>query len=415
MSKIICDVCGSSYSETATQCPICGTAKAEDAKPAVETVVEETAPKGGKFSKPNTRKPGDAGKSNQDKKGSGEENPSNLGMIIIVTVLLLAIVAVCVFIAVRFMDKPDPKPTTPTGSSSTQSTAPSTAPTTAKVPCTGIELVNAANKTLSFNAAGKTAQLDVKALPENTTDDVVCTYTSSNPSVALVDQSGKVTAVADGTATITIAYNTYSIKVDVTCTIAPVVSELKLLYSDVTLSPSNGLTLKLYNGEVDAADITWTSADETVAIVENGVVTAVGNNNKGVIITATYGELKATCLVRVTGIKDQSYQLTTGYTSGSTIMVTLTMGVDESFNLKLIDKENKAVTDAVWTFSPEGKDFCTKTETAEGVKVTAVKATKTADGTNVASGGYVYVQTEYENEIYRCRIYINAAAPSTGE
>ena len=26
MSKIICDVCGSSYSETEVQCPICGTA-----------------------------------------------------------------------------------------------------------------------------------------------------------------------------------------------------------------------------------------------------------------------------------------------------------------------------------------------------------------------------------------------------
>jgi cyclase len=32
MSKIICDVCGTSYPETATQCPICGCVRPGDAK-----------------------------------------------------------------------------------------------------------------------------------------------------------------------------------------------------------------------------------------------------------------------------------------------------------------------------------------------------------------------------------------------
>ena len=30
MSKIICDICGTSYPETATQCPICGCVLAPD-------------------------------------------------------------------------------------------------------------------------------------------------------------------------------------------------------------------------------------------------------------------------------------------------------------------------------------------------------------------------------------------------
>lgn len=44
--------------------------------------------------------------------------------------------------------------------------------------------------------------------------------------------------------------------------------------------------------------VTWSSSDETVATVENGVVTAVGNGTA--TITATAGAFKATCTVYVT-------------------------------------------------------------------------------------------------------------------
>lgn len=403
MSKIICDVCGSSYSENATQCPICGTAKSDSAKPAAEPVVEEQAPKGGRFSRNNVSRPASGGRKPSENKDGKDEPSSNLPMIIIVTVLLLAIVAVCVFIAVRFMDKPDD----PAGSSSSSdiaNTDPS-GPAVVDVPCTGIELVNNDTNTLSFSAANETARLTMKALPENTTEDVTYTFTSSNPAVVLVDPTGVVTPVASGSATITVSYGSYSVTVDVTVDLPVVITELKLKYSDVTLSPSNGLVLNLYDGEVDAADITWTSADETVATVENGVVTAVGNNKKGVVITATYGDLKATCLVRVTGITERDYYLSTGYQTGTDISVTLVMGSDESFTLKLIDKKtNEPVKDVTWTFSPEGGSFCTKTVLEDGVKVTATKATTSA------TGGFVYIQAEYNGEVYRCRIYTQPAA-----
>ena len=49
MSKIVCDVCGSTYSETEAQCPICGTAKSEAAKPVADTYAEEQAAKGGEL------------------------------------------------------------------------------------------------------------------------------------------------------------------------------------------------------------------------------------------------------------------------------------------------------------------------------------------------------------------------------
>ena len=402
MSKIVCDVCGSTYSENEVQCPICGTTKSEAAKPAVEAIGEDVNTNNGKFSKNNSRKNGvgaTAKKSGENKSANGNEEgaPSNMAMIIIVGVLLMAIIAVCIFIAVRIFDQPDMPATNP-------STTESTAPTILEIPCTGIELIGNADKTLNFAALTDSAQLNVKALPENTTETVTYTYTSSDPSIVIVDAYGLVTPVASGNATITVAYGSYSIVVNVTCDIPAPITELTLRYTDVTLSPANGLSLNLYNGELDPSLITWTSADESVAIVENGVVTAVGNNKYGVKITATYGDLSATCLVRVTGMEERAFLLTTGYQSGTEISVTLTMGSDESFLLKLINKETQEVVkDVVWTFSPEGPKYCTKAAEEDGLRVTA-----TAD-TTTAQGGYVYVQAEYEGEVYRCKIIIKPA------
>lgn len=297
MSKIVCDVCGSTYSETEAQCPICGTAKSEAAKPVIEANGEDQASKGGKFSKTNTRKTGagNTRKSGSENNKSGEEGaPSNLAMIVIVAVLLLAIVAVCVFIAVRLFGQPEnPNPST----NSTQSTSQT-------IPCTGIELLDSANQTLTFTDLTQTAQLSVKALPENTTDTVVCTYTSSDPAVVLVNETGLVTPVASGNATITIAYGTYSISVSVTCDIPKPITEIKLVGKEITLSRTSK-TAQLYTGELDPSDIKWESNDETIAYVENGLVTAVANGK--VTITATYGDLTATCTVHVRDMDATEY------------------------------------------------------------------------------------------------------------
>ena len=57
MSKIVCDICGATYPETESQCPICGTAKA--ASPAAGDTAAEGGyayVKGGRFSKTNVKK-----------------------------------------------------------------------------------------------------------------------------------------------------------------------------------------------------------------------------------------------------------------------------------------------------------------------------------------------------------------------
>lgn len=396
MSKIVCDVCGSTYSETEAQCPICGTAKSEAAKPAVETAGEEQATKGGKFSKTNTRKTGTGAntkKPGQEKNNSnGEEGaPSNLAMIIIVTVLLLAIVAVCVFIAVRLFGSPD------TPDNSTPGT--STSSTPLQIPCTGLELVDNAENALTFTASTESAQLNVRPLPENTTEDVVCTYTSSDPSVVLVDQTGLVTPVASGSATITVAYGTHSITVNVTCDIPTPITELKLTKSEITLSPTNGFTAKLYNGELDPADITWTSSDENIAYVENGEVVAVSNGT--VTVTASYGELTATCKVTVKNMNTETgFALATRWDYANEM--TLPVGDTQEVYLKNLET-GEAVTGLQWTTSKDFPSCCTMEVMEDCVKITGIEVTS-----NV-SGNYVYIQTEYQGVVYQFIIRVKAA------
>ncbi len=410
MSKIVCDVCGSTYSETEAQCPICGTAKSEAAKLAVETAGEDAATKGGKFSKNNNRKNGPVGgvkKPGQERTAdSREEGTSiNWAMVAIVAVLLIVIIAVAIFIVV---DRGGEDPTDPGSTPGTSSTT----PPVVDVPCTGLELVGMSGNTLSFSALTESAQLNVKPVPENTTEDVVCTYTSSNESVVLVDQTGLVTPVANGTATITVAYGSHSLTVDVTCDIPAPITELKLLSygkvaEDVTLSPANGLSLTLTVEGLDASDVTWTSEDESVVIVENGVVTAVSNNPAGVKITATYGDLTATCLVRVKDMKESAYLLTTGYTSGTEFSVYLTLGSDESFLLKFINKETQEeVTGIEWDDSPDFVKCCTMTKEGNGIRITAIATTYSES----ISGNYVKITVTYQNETYTCKIFVKEAA-----
>lgn len=405
MSKIVCDVCGSSYSETEAYCPICGTKKSEEAKPVVETTAEERPVKAGKYSQTPTNRSG-SGTSRRTGNGNSNNNrgkqENNTAMIIIVAVLMLAIVAVCVFIAVRMLGDPSGNVES-TGGDSVLST--SADPNTDTIECTGIELEVPANKNLEFADKTQAAiQLTVKPIPENTTEKVVCTYTSSDPQVVLVDAYGNVTPVGKGTATITIAYKDYAITVNVTCTFANPNAKLALLYNDITLNASKP-TENLYNGQLDVTEIRWTSSDEAVATVSNGVVTGLKDGK--VTITATYGTQTATCIVRVSGLdKEQKaeYALWGGWSFGNDF----TLPLNETMTLSLCNKSTKAVVSGLeWHVSDDFSKHCQKVVKEDG----SVKITATAS-TSSLSPKYVKIWTIYEGVKYECMIRVPSKSAS---
>lgn len=152
---------------------------------------------------------------------------------------------------------------------------------------------------------GTSKTLSVKYDPA---DNKAVTWESSDKSVATVDANGKVTALKDGSATITAKVG----KLTATCALTVQEKKLTGISLDKTaLELSKGQSseaLKVIYTPADTTDdktVTWSSADEKIATVKNGVVTAKATGTTK--ITATVGTHKAECTVTVnaklTGIK----------------------------------------------------------------------------------------------------------------
>ncbi len=141
---------------------------------------------------------------------------------------------------------------------------------------TGISLDRSS---LSFSKTGMTTQLTANITPSNATDKTV-TWTSSHPDVATVSKDGLVTAVGEGTTTITattVNGLTATCSVSVSVSIAATgitLNTQELVLNDVgqtyqlipTVLPENATN----------KTVTWTSSHPDVATVsDDGLVTAV--------------------------------------------------------------------------------------------------------------------------------------------
>lgn len=128
------------------------------------------------------------------------------------------------------------------------------------------------------------------------------TFSSSDPSVATVDASGRVTAVAPGEVTITAA--TEGAQATCRVLVAEEYVELTALsvLPELALNPGGQETLSIAYTPENATDrrVTWTSsAPEIVSVGEDGTVTAWAQGTAVITARSATG-LQATCNVNVT-------------------------------------------------------------------------------------------------------------------
>lgn len=314
MSKVICDVCGTAYAETVTQCPICGCVRSADAKVVPGTADEGkrengsyTYVKGGRFSKANVKKRNQANRaepaasdmeSRQEKRErmrKEQSEKSNKGLVITVVVLLLAIVAVVAYIVVRFfapfsglqnVEQPNSTPAI-----EAQDSQP------VEIPCTMISL---GSESITLNEVGAAALLDVKLTPEDTTDTV--TFASDDETVATVDENGKITAVAAGETVIRITCGSATAECKVICSVEstedptePDVTEPEptetetpaveysfntVFPNEMTLKAGTTFGLRLQDPNKKSVDATFTSSNTSVCTVDgDGTVHAVAKGD----------------------------------------------------------------------------------------------------------------------------------------
>ena len=146
---------------------------------------------------------------------------------------------------------------------------------------------------------GETAQLSATVLPSDATEKTV-SWTSSKLSVATVSSTGLVTAVAEGTSTITASAGGKSGTCTVTVSKKVIdVSGIELSKTSLELIEGDSETITATVKPDDATDKTvqWSSSDANVATVSEGAITAIKEGTA--TITAMSGAKSATCNVTV--------------------------------------------------------------------------------------------------------------------
>lgn len=186
-----------------------------------------------------------------------------------------------------------------------------------EVKVTGVSL----NKpTLSLDE-GQTKKLAATVAPANATNKAVI-WSSNKPNIATVDiNNGTVTAVAQGTATITAKTSDGGFEASCTVTVKTPATETKsvsLNKGTLTLSVGGAetLTASVKPDSLTDKSVTWSTSDAAVATVANGVVTAKAPGTATITAALkTDNTIKATCQVTVSGNGPSDTEITLDKTS----------------------------------------------------------------------------------------------------
>ncbi len=173
---------------------------------------------------------------------------------------------------------------------------------TVKVPVKDIEITNSVPELF----IGDEAEINISITPDNATDkDLV--FISDNEAVVKVDKNGKITAIGEGTANITVySKENGSIKDTVTVTVKkyiPVTNiELSGYDSSLSVGETTEIITKLYPENASNSDLVFSSDDESILTVDSkGKITAIGTGTATVtVISKDNPDIIATATITVT-------------------------------------------------------------------------------------------------------------------
>ena len=338
MSKIICDICGTMYPDTADSCPICGCSR--DAAADFlgddflgEGVIEEPKGKGGKFTSKKKKEIFDFDEVNGELEEAvaEEENPyeeeeeeyeegrgHNVFVVILLTVLIAGLLLAAGFLFFRyFLPGMSGEETVPPTTAAAVMEETATPTTEDSVPCTMLLLTSG---TAELTQEGQYFLLHVQPTPEDTTDEIL--YSSGDESIATVTEDGKITAVSEGE---TVIYITCG-NIQTTCPVVvkyeeetvPTTEAVEETVPAETVAESeavdkSGVVLKLEKTDIrlgvyyqyqlmldcdlEQNEVEWSSEHPHIVTVdENGVIKALKDGTTSV--TAKYGDQEVSCIIR---------------------------------------------------------------------------------------------------------------------
>lgn len=181
------------------------------------------------------------------------------------------------------------------------------------IPVEGISL---SRSTLDLTV-GNSFDLTASITPSNATNKAV-TWSSSDSSIASVDSSGRVTAKANGIATINVK-SAANASISDTCTVTVTTPTSGVTVTPESVSLNTGqthqLTATVSPATASNKNVTWSTSSGNVATVNSsGLVTAVGNGTATITARTASGGYTDTCNVTVstpvTGVSLSSSSLT---------------------------------------------------------------------------------------------------------
>lgn len=211
-----------------------------------------------------------------------------------------------------------------------------------------VESVSLDKTTLTLKP-GTSDTLSATVAPEDATDKSL-RWTSSNTNVATVDATGKVSAVADGTAVITASTVDGGFTAQCTVTVSEDKPEI-VAVENVTLNKTSAslevgeteqLTATVKPADAANKSVRWKSNDENVVSVDaNGKLTAISSGMATVTVTTEEGNFTALCKVTVTNPDDTTTDTET-QPDGST--VTTVEDVNGSSSSTTVDTNGVSTT-----------------------------------------------------------------------
>lgn len=380
MSKIICEVCGSSYADTTVQCPVCGCVGSGGSHRADSG--SYTYVKGGRFSKSNVRKrntataaaskpaasksasaksPAATKTGSTYKSGKNQGNSSNKGLVITAVVLFLLIIAVVVYIVVLLLQGKSDDKIQDSGNKN-----PSTV------------TVDSAQDDQTEDTTDQEEETNQKETDPEETQPEETEPEETEPK----EQEG------------TFSFMTKSIELEE--------EQSKILYS----------------GTVSLDKITWLSDDPSVATVERGYV--YGKKAGTTTVYAKYNGTTLSCVVTVKAVNDDDYHGTDGnggvsseeevvnQQSGQTnyYIDNLRSELDADFTLYL---NNEAYNETKLALRDAGVEY-EYGKGIEGVEWSVEDSSVcsvAADGTVVAlATGITHIVAEYNGGRYTCTVRV---------
>ena len=258
-----------------------------------------------------------------------------------------------------------------------------------EIPVTSVSL----DQTAVEITEGGEVTLNATVKPDDATNKNV-TWTSSDESVAIVD-NGKITAVKEGTATITVKTDdggkTATCNVTVVAKEIPVTS-VSLDQTEIELIEGDELTLTATVKPENATNknVTWSSSNSSVATVTDGVVTAIKAGTATITVKTDDGAKTATCNVTVVAKEVPVTSVSLDQTEielieGDELTLTATVKPENATNKNVTWSSSNSsvatVTDGVVTAIKAGTATIT-VKTDDGAKTATCNVTVLSDKPN---------------------------------